>query len=51
MRARKVRELLLDGVTVERPETVTVDASVRVGIDTVVGPFAQLAGKTQIGEN
>ena len=43
MRARKVRELLLDGVTVERPETVTVDASVRVGIDTVIGPFAQLA--------
>ena len=51
MRARKVRDLLLDGVTVERPETVTVDASVRVGIDSIIGPFAQLLGNTQIGEN
>jgi bifunctional UDP-N-acetylglucosamine pyrophosphorylase/glucosamine-1-phosphate N-acetyltransferase len=50
-RDRKVRELMLGGVTVERPETVTVDARVRVGMDTVIGPFAQLLGATTIGEN
>ncbi len=50
-RDRKLRELMLAGVTVERPETVTVDAGVRVGMDTIVGPFVQLLGKTTIGEN
>jgi len=51
MRHRKVHELLLAGVTLERPETATVDAAVRVGMDSVIGPFAQLLGNTQIGEN
>jgi bifunctional UDP-N-acetylglucosamine pyrophosphorylase/glucosamine-1-phosphate N-acetyltransferase len=51
MRDRKVRELMLGGVTIERPETVTVDKGVRIGMDTVIGPFAQLTGNTVIGEN
>lgn len=51
MRQRKARELLLGGVTVQQPETATIDASVTVGIDSIVGPFAQLLGATQIGEN
>jgi bifunctional UDP-N-acetylglucosamine pyrophosphorylase/glucosamine-1-phosphate N-acetyltransferase len=51
MRDRKVRQLMLDGVTVERPETVTIDKDVRIGMDTVVGPFAQITGNTVIGEN
>ena len=51
LRARKVRQLMLDGVTIEKPETVTIDADVRIGIDTVIGPFAQITGKTVIGEN
>jgi bifunctional UDP-N-acetylglucosamine pyrophosphorylase/glucosamine-1-phosphate N-acetyltransferase len=51
LRARTVRRLMLDGVTIERPETVTVDADVRIGIDTVVGPFACITGETVIGEN
>jgi len=50
-RERKVRELMLSGVTIEKPETVTVDLDVSVGIDTVVEPFAQLLGKTTVGEN
>jgi len=50
LRARKLRELMLDGVTIEKPETVTVDADVRIGIDTVVAPFARILGQTQIGE-
>lgn len=51
MRQRKVKELLLGGITVEQPETATIDASVTVGIDSIVGPFAQLLGSTQVGEN
>jgi bifunctional UDP-N-acetylglucosamine pyrophosphorylase/glucosamine-1-phosphate N-acetyltransferase len=51
LRARKIRQLMLDGVTIEKPETVTIDADVRIGIDTVIGPFAQITGETSIGEN
>jgi bifunctional UDP-N-acetylglucosamine pyrophosphorylase / glucosamine-1-phosphate N-acetyltransferase len=51
MRQRKVRELLLGGVTIEQPETATIDASVTIGMDSIVAPFAQLLGSTQIGEN
>lgn len=51
LRERKLRELMLAGVTIEKPETVTVDMDVRVGQDTVVEPFAQLLGSTQIGED
>ena len=51
MRERKVRQLMLDGVTIEKPETVTVDADVAVGMDTIIGPFAQITGATVIGEN
>jgi bifunctional UDP-N-acetylglucosamine pyrophosphorylase/glucosamine-1-phosphate N-acetyltransferase len=50
-RERKLRDLMLGGVTIEKPETVTVDADVEIGIDTVVEPFAQILGKTVIGEN
>jgi bifunctional UDP-N-acetylglucosamine pyrophosphorylase / glucosamine-1-phosphate N-acetyltransferase len=51
LRDRKVRELMLDGVTIEKPETVTIDAQVRIGRDTVVEPFTRLLGNTQIGED
>jgi bifunctional UDP-N-acetylglucosamine pyrophosphorylase/glucosamine-1-phosphate N-acetyltransferase len=50
-RARKVRELMLSGVTVEKPETVTVDMNVTVGMDTVIEPFVRLLGNTRVGEN
>jgi bifunctional UDP-N-acetylglucosamine pyrophosphorylase/glucosamine-1-phosphate N-acetyltransferase len=51
LRHRKLREVMLAGVTVEKPETVTIDADVRIGMDTVVEPFAQILGSTAIGEN
>jgi len=50
-RDRKVSELMLAGVTIEKPETVTVDSGVTVGMDSVIEPFAQLQGATAIGEN
>jgi bifunctional UDP-N-acetylglucosamine pyrophosphorylase/glucosamine-1-phosphate N-acetyltransferase len=49
-RERKVRDLMLSGVTVEKPDTVTVDDAVSIGIDTVIEPFAQILGQTKIGE-
>jgi len=51
LRERKVRQLMLDGVTIEKPETVTIDAQVKIGMDTAIGPFAQITGHTVIGEN
>jgi bifunctional UDP-N-acetylglucosamine pyrophosphorylase / glucosamine-1-phosphate N-acetyltransferase len=51
LRHRKTQELMLSGVTIERPETVTVDAQVSIGGDTVIEPFTRLLGRTQIGED
>ena len=39
------------GVTLIKPETVTIDSAVEIGMDTIVEPFAQILGKTTIGEN
>lgn len=50
-RERKVRELMLGGVTIEKPETVSIDAAVSIGCDTIVEPFAQILGSTHIGED
>ena len=51
LRERKAKELMLAGVTIEKPETVTIDGGVQIGIDTVVEPFARILGSTTIGEN
>ena len=51
MRQAKRRELMLAGVTIENPDTVTIDAGVRAGMDTIIGPFTQILGNTTIGEN
>jgi bifunctional UDP-N-acetylglucosamine pyrophosphorylase/glucosamine-1-phosphate N-acetyltransferase len=50
LRERKVRQLMLDGVTIYKPETVSVDQAVQIGMDTVIEPFAQILGTTTIGE-
>ncbi|HYZ86692.1 MAG TPA: bifunctional UDP-N-acetylglucosamine diphosphorylase/glucosamine-1-phosphate N-acetyltransferase GlmU, partial [Bryobacteraceae bacterium] len=50
-RQRKVRELMLEGVTIQRPETVTIDRSVRIGMDTIIEPFVRILGSTHVGEN
>lgn len=50
LRERTVRRLMEDGVTIEKPDTVTIDADVRIGMDTVVEPFTQILGASVIGE-
>jgi bifunctional UDP-N-acetylglucosamine pyrophosphorylase / glucosamine-1-phosphate N-acetyltransferase len=50
-RDRKVQELMLSGVTIEKPETVTIDSAVQIGMDTVIEPFVQILGNSAIGED
>ncbi len=51
LRARKAEQLMLSGVTIERPETVTLDPDVQVGQDTIIEANVQLRGLTRIGGN
>jgi len=48
-RQRKAQELMLAGVTIEKPDTVTIDPAVEIGADSIIGPFAQLLGRSKIG--
>jgi len=50
-RERKTRELMLAGVTIEKPETVTIDGGVYIGSDSIVEPFAQILGNAAIGSD
>jgi bifunctional UDP-N-acetylglucosamine pyrophosphorylase/glucosamine-1-phosphate N-acetyltransferase len=49
VRARKNREVMLAGVTLEDPATTYIDADVTIGADTIVGPGVMLQGRTTIG--
>ena len=49
LRNRKSRELMLAGVTIENPDTVTVDVNVQIEPDTVIESNVQLRGATRIG--
>ncbi|MGO8719537.1 MAG: bifunctional UDP-N-acetylglucosamine diphosphorylase/glucosamine-1-phosphate N-acetyltransferase GlmU [Acidobacteriaceae bacterium] len=45
------RQLMAQGVTIQRPETCVIHAEVTVGPDTILEPFVQLLGNTHIGED
>lgn len=49
LRGRKTRELMLAGVTIENPDSVTVDVAVEIQPDTVIECNVQLRGATRIG--
>jgi bifunctional UDP-N-acetylglucosamine pyrophosphorylase/glucosamine-1-phosphate N-acetyltransferase len=49
LRARKLRSLMLDGVTVVDPRNTYVDLDVAVGPDTTLHPGTVLQGATTIG--
>jgi bifunctional UDP-N-acetylglucosamine pyrophosphorylase/glucosamine-1-phosphate N-acetyltransferase len=51
LRARTARRLMDSGVTIFKPETCVIDADVEVAADTVIEPFVQLLGRTQIGSD
>jgi bifunctional UDP-N-acetylglucosamine pyrophosphorylase/glucosamine-1-phosphate N-acetyltransferase len=50
IRARKLNQLMLEGVTVVDPATTYVDVDVEVGLDTVIEPNCVIQGATRIGE-
>ena len=50
-RRRAVERLMRDGVTIEKPETVTIDSDVQVGSDSIIGPFAQILSGSVVGED
>jgi bifunctional UDP-N-acetylglucosamine pyrophosphorylase/glucosamine-1-phosphate N-acetyltransferase len=50
LREKKVKDLMLSGVTIVDPKTTYVEKRVEVGRDTVLYPNCYLRGDTQIGE-
>lgn len=51
MRLATARKLMATGVTIFRPDTCVIDATVMVGSDTTIEPYVQLLGKTRIGQD
>ncbi len=49
LRGASARRLMDAGVTIYRPETCVIDATVEVAADTIIEPFVQLLGGTTIG--
>ncbi len=51
LRARKASELMLSGVTIENPESVSIDVDVEIGQDSLIEANVHLRGRTRIGSN
>jgi bifunctional UDP-N-acetylglucosamine pyrophosphorylase/glucosamine-1-phosphate N-acetyltransferase len=49
MRLAKCRQLMADGVTIFYPATCVIDPDVEIAPDTVIEPYVQLLGKTNVG--
>ena len=49
LRLRTAENLMAAGVTIFRPETTVIDASVMIAPDATIEPYVQLLGKTRIG--
>ncbi len=50
MQKRIIEDWQRRGVTVEKPDTVRIEASVKIGIDTVIQAGCYLIGATQVGD-
>jgi bifunctional UDP-N-acetylglucosamine pyrophosphorylase/glucosamine-1-phosphate N-acetyltransferase len=49
LRMATANRLMAEGVTIFRPDTCVIDASVEAEADAVIEPFVQLLGRTRIG--
>ncbi len=49
MRLATAHRLMAQGVTIFRPETTVIDATVEIAPDTILEPYVQLLGPTRIG--
>ncbi len=50
LQQRIVRDWQLQGVTIEQPDTVRIEASVHIGRDSIIHAGSQLLGATHVGE-
>lgn len=50
LKARKVKQLMLDGVEFLNPQSVHIDHDVQIGVGSTIYPNVTLLGKTVIGE-
>lgn len=50
LRARKVKQLMIDGVEFLNPHNVHIDDEVKIGVGSIVYPNVTLLGRTTIGE-
>jgi bifunctional UDP-N-acetylglucosamine pyrophosphorylase/glucosamine-1-phosphate N-acetyltransferase len=51
MQQRIIRDWQLNGVTIEQPSTVRIEANVQIGTDTVIHAGTQLLGSTHVGDD
>jgi len=51
MQANIIRDWQRKGVTIEKPETVRIEATVSIGLDTVIQAGCYLIGSTRIGDD
>ncbi|MBI5605022.1 MAG: bifunctional UDP-N-acetylglucosamine diphosphorylase/glucosamine-1-phosphate N-acetyltransferase GlmU, partial [Deltaproteobacteria bacterium] len=49
LRLRINKDWMQKGITIIDPLTTYIEGSVRIGPDTVIGPFTSLRGKTRVG--
>ena len=50
MQQRIIHDWQMNGVTIEKPESVRIEAGVSIGVDTVIQAGCYLIGSTQIGD-
>jgi bifunctional UDP-N-acetylglucosamine pyrophosphorylase/glucosamine-1-phosphate N-acetyltransferase len=50
LKARKLKQLMIDGVEFLNPESVYIDQDVTIGVGATIYPNVTLLGKTSIGE-
>lgn len=49
LQRRRNCELMLDGVTMVGPDSISIDSSASIGADTIIQPGVHISGKTTIG--
>ena len=50
IRKRTNRKLMLEGVSIEDPETAYISPDVKIGRDTVIAPNTMIIGNSEVGE-
>jgi len=50
MQARIIRDWQMEGVTIEKPQTVRIEATVNLGVDVVIQAGCYLIGSTRVGD-